>query len=114
VSEAPLFVQSLDLAGWLHRHFQVPGPLGERIHRRALDLVEAVTLALKDFDREEQVERADVSTAQLRVLLRLALDVGQLREEQFVHVAGMLDGIGRQIGGWQRRLGEATLPARRR
>jgi len=77
-------------------------------------LLEHVVLALKGFEREEQVERADRAAALLRIHLRLALDLGQLDEDQFLHLASELDGIGRQIGGWQRRLLSDTMAGRHR
>jgi hypothetical protein len=114
VKEAPLFAQSLSLSQWLLQNLAVPSPLRERIHAHALDLLEHLTLALKGFDREEHVEQADRTAARLRVMLRLAHELGQLDEERFLFLAEQLDGIGRQIGGWQRRLASGTMSSRHR
>ena len=105
-SQAPLFVDALALAQWLLNHFDgAAGPLAARIAAGALDLLEAVTLALKNRRRDEQIELADELLIRLRVLLRLAADSGQLTSEQYGHVLERVDEIGRQLGGWQRSLG---------
>lgn len=114
MKEAPLFVQTLDLCRWLVSNLSGPPMVTERVHRHALDLLEAVTWALKDFDREEQVEHADRSAAALRVHLRLAWHVGALDDARHLFLTEQLDSIGRQIGGWQKRIESDTLGARRR
>jgi hypothetical protein len=103
---APLFVDSLALAQWLSDKFdQAPGVLGPSLCRCALVLVQAVTLALKDRRREEQIELADEQLIRLRVLLRLAVDSGRLNTDQYAFVLDKVDVIGRQLGGWRRSLG---------
>lgn len=114
VKEAPLFVQTIDLCRWLVANLAGPPVVTERVHRHALDLLEAVAWALKGFERQEQVERADRSAAALRVHLRLAWHVGALDDARHLFLAEQLDSIGRQIGGWLKRLESDTLGARRR
>ena len=105
-ARAPLFVDALAIAQWLVGHFDgAAGVLGPRIVAAALDLLQAVTLALKDRRREEQIELADEHLIRLRVLLRLASECGNLTAEQHGHVLARVDAIGRQLGGWQRSLG---------
>lgn len=113
MKEAPLFAQALSLSQWLLTNLAAPSPLTSRIHAHALDLLERV-LALKGFDRDEQIDQADRSAALLRVHLRLALELGQLDDQRYLFLAGELDGIGRQLGGWQRRQSSSTIPARHR
>ena len=71
-------------------------------------------LALKGFERDEQILRADEAATLLRAHLRLVHDCGGLPERQLVHVLGQLDEIGRQIGGWQRRLQSDRVTPRHR
>lgn len=106
-ARAPLFVDALAIAKWLVEHFDrsATGSLGTHVVTVALDLLQAVTLALKDRRREEQIELADEQLIRLRVLLRLATDCGRLTAEQYGHVLVRVDAIGRQLGGWQRSLG---------
>lgn len=105
-TRAPLFVDALGLAKWLVGHFdRSPCALGPHVVSVALDLLQAVTLALKDRRREEQIDSADESLIRLRVLLRLATDCGYLTADQYGHVLARVEAIGRQLGGWQRSLG---------
>ena len=105
-AQAPLFVDGMALARWLLGRFGgSPGQLEQQIVSVSLDLLQAITLALKDRRRDEQIELADEMLIRLRVLLRLAMDCGRLTPEQYGHVLGRVDAIGRQLGGWQRSLG---------
>jgi hypothetical protein len=114
LKEAPLFAQALNLSQWLLTNLAGPSPLTPRIHAHALDLLERIVLALKGFDRDDQIDQADRAATLLRVHLRLALELGQLDDQRYLFLAGELDGIGRQIGGWQRRQSSSTIPARHR
>jgi hypothetical protein len=71
---------------------------------QSLDLLLDLAFALKDRDREARIDDADDVLLRLRTLLMLAVEVGRLSPEQYAHVLGMVDGIGRQIGGWKRSL----------
>jgi hypothetical protein len=113
-AEAPLFVQTMALARWLLQHLDGPSVLVERIQRDALRLLDDVVLALKDVDRDESLARADTTAALLRVHLRLSQEVGAIDERQLVYLAGELDAVGRQIGGWQRRLAQSMEGGRHR
>jgi len=107
VSEhAPLYVDCMALCEWLLNKFdQAPGVLGASLCRCALELVQAVVLALKDRDREAQIELADEQLIRLRALLRLAVDTGRLSDQQYGFALGRVDAIGRQLGGWSLSLG---------
>ncbi len=104
--EAPLFARCMALCRWLFERFgaQPTALLGRTIEGDALRLLDHVVLALKNFEREENVDGADADLVLLRVHLRLAHEVGLIDERQFVHVTGETTEIGRQIGGWQRKL----------
>jgi hypothetical protein len=79
-------------------------PLGQPLLTLALDLLQTLTLALKGRDRDARIEEADELLIRLRVLLRLAVECGRLTVEQYGHVLGRVDDIGRQLGAWQRSL----------
>lgn len=112
--EAPLFVQTLALAKWLLENLKGPPVLVDRVQRDGLRLLDDVVLALKDVDRDEALARADLTAALLRVHLRLMQDVGGIDDRQLVYLTGELDAVGRQIGGWQRRLAQGMSEARHR
>ena len=104
---APLFVDCFSLCEWLHGRLATErAPLAARLQRHALDLLEWITLALKDFDRDRRLDLADECLIKLRVELRLAAVTGLLEEHQAMHALDYCDRIGRQIGGWQRSLDE--------
>lgn len=103
---APLFVDANDLCQWLLDHLNhADDILARRICSTCLDLLEAVTLALKDRDRGLNIDRADQELICLRVHIRLAETLGRLTERQAVHAFERMDTIGRQLGGWMRSLG---------
>ena len=106
-SPAPLFVDAFSLCEWLNgRLTQNRDALSGRLLHHALDLLEDITLALKDYHREQRLEQADERLVVLRVELRLAAACGLLEERQALHALDYCDRIGRQIGGWQRSLDE--------
>jgi len=105
-ARAPLFVDSLALAEWLLAKFDTaPGRLARNLSDTVLELLQVITLALKDRRREAHVELADELLIRLRALLRLAVECGRLTHEQYGHVLERVDAIGRQLGGWRRKLG---------
>jgi hypothetical protein len=100
---APLFGDCFALAEWLlGRIGNDSGVLATAICKTALDLLDAVTLALKDRERTARLRVADERLISLRVKLRLAAETGLLADNQMLHVLDIAHRIGRQLGGWQR------------
>ncbi len=103
---APLYVDAFALNEWLLRHFDDDlRALPRSLCQNSLALLEAVTLALKGRRRDEMVEVADERLITVRTQLRLAGAAGYLEESQLVHALERADSIGRQLGGWMRKLG---------
>ena len=107
--DAPLYVRVHDLCRDLLVRVE-SGPsaphsvLRERIACDALGLLTSVSCALAFPEgRASQQALADEHTNNLKVLLRLARDLGVLPERGFRHVSTELVEIGRMIGGWRRR-----------
>lgn len=117
---APLYVQAHDLAAWLLAHVErwpagSHADLRRRIAGTALELVEAVSLALTfPPARAAESERADCCVARLRVLLRLAAGLGLADARQVRFASGELDSIGRMVGGWRRAARLRTARAQKR
>ncbi|MCG8423787.1 MAG: four helix bundle protein [Proteobacteria bacterium] len=106
LSRAPLFRDAFELCEWLLGHFgDDDRVLAHSICSRALSLLEAITLALKDRAREEQIDTADELLIGLRLRVRLAAQLGYVSENQAVHALERTDTIGNQLGGWLRSLG---------
>ncbi len=103
---APLYVDAFALGEWLLGHFgDDPRVLPRALCEDSLALLEAVTLALKGRRRDELVEVADERLITLRTRLRLAGSAGYIEESQLIHALERADSIGRQLGGWMRKLG---------
>lgn len=103
---APIYVDAFTLCEWLLGHFgDKPGALSSALCGSALDLLAALTLALKGRRRDEHLELADERLLVLRTQLRLAAAAGHLTDAQLVHGLDRADAIGRQLGGWLRALG---------
>lgn len=107
--EAPLFVGAYDLYSWLLERLERAAAYPELrsavlMHSRGL--LEKVTLALCRFDREERLIQADEHAALLRAHLRLAAEKGLLEDRQLLHANHLLSEVGRQIGGWRKKLDE--------
>ncbi len=108
-SEAPLFTKTYDLVLWLMARTQsFPKSqrfvLGARVMDHAFEVLEAISLALRGFDRADNVARADSALALLRVYLRLAADSALLRRRQLVFATERIEELGKMVGGWQKRL----------
>lgn len=102
---APLFTHCYDLAAWILAHFDGrQRVLAQALCTHSLALLDAVALALRGVDREEQLATADEVLVELRLRLRLAHQTGLLDERQMLYALEQADQIGRQIGGWRKRL----------
>ena len=76
--------------------------LGDRIYSQSLDLVTALTQASFSRDKSHALETAGERVNSLRILLRLAKDIQLFSFDSYTHATGLLDEIGRMIGGWKR------------
>lgn len=74
---------------------------------KTLQLLDLVTFALQNRERELRLADADELLVALRLRLRLAEQLGTLDERQLMHALGLADSLGRQIGGWQKQLARA-------
>lgn len=107
---APLHSDALALAaGLLDAIDDAPRHrvLRDRIGRGALRLVDAVVLATTGIERLANLHHADAEVATLRAHLQLALELGLLPEDFVLDAAAVTDRIGRQLGGWLRKLDRA-------
>lgn len=69
---------------------------------QSLDLVTALTEATFSRDKARAMETAGERVNSLRILLRLAKDIRLLSFDSYTHATGLLDEIGRMIGGWRK------------
>ena len=102
---APVYRDAFRLAEWVLAAFgAAEDELSRSIVRLALGLCDHLALALGGRDMEARLADADDDLVRLRGRLRMAASVGVIDEERLVHGLGLGDAIGRQIGGWLRRL----------
>ena len=76
--------------------------LGDRIYSQSLDLVTALTQAVFSRDMSRALETAGDRVNSLRILLHLAKDIKFLSFDSYIYATGLLDEIGRTIGGWRK------------
>lgn len=103
----PAVQKAYDLNRWLLPHLaKLPRAykftLGDRLQVTALDLCLALVEAGHASAKARPLYRADRLLDQLRLLLRLAHDLGLVPIQRYEHAAGRVDELGRMIGGWKR------------
>jgi hypothetical protein len=109
MNESPIFSRLYDFLLWLlPQAIKFPRAyrftLAERLQRRALDLQETLIAAglRRGPERATRLQEADTQLAQLRQSLRLCKDLDLLTLRQYEHAAGLLNEIGRLLGGWRK------------
>ena len=109
MNESPIFSRLYDFLLWLlPQAVKFPRAyrfnLAERLQRRALDLQETLIAAglRRGPERAARLQEADTQLAQLRQSLRLCKDLDLLTLGQYEHAAGLLNEIGRLLGGWRK------------
>jgi hypothetical protein len=90
----------IDKAGAMPRAHRFT--LGDRIYSQSLDLVTALAQASFSRDKSRSLETASDRVNSLRILLRLAKDMRILSFDAYAYATGLLDEIGRMIGGWRK------------
>ena len=81
--------------------------LGDRIQSTALAGLERLVEATFTRSRSRLLDRVNVDLDKLRLLLRLAKELGYLDARRYEHAARRIDEVGRLVGGWRRAHREA-------
>lgn len=76
--------------------------LGDRIESALLDVLEALLEAAYSRDKAAALKRANLRLEIARHLWRLCLELRVVAMKRFEQGARLMDGVGRQIGGWLR------------
>jgi hypothetical protein len=74
--------------------------LGERIERNLYDLLETLIRARYTKQRQEFLEKANLTLEILRFQMRLAKDLQCLKVESYGFAAKAIEEIGKLVGGW--------------
>jgi hypothetical protein len=83
--------------------------LGDRIEATALDVLEGLVEATYTRHRGRLLETANLKLDKLRLLLRLAHELGFLDHRRYEHAARGIDEIGRLVGGWIAPVGSGSV-----
>jgi len=76
--------------------------LGERLEGSLLEVLELLVRAAYARDKHEPLTLANARLAVARHLWRLCYELQLVSVRRFEHGAGLIDGVGRQVGGWLR------------
>jgi hypothetical protein len=76
--------------------------LGDRLSTQAMDVLELVVAAQYAPDKAALLQRAHTRLDQLRMTLRLAMEMGPLSNKGFEHVSGIVVELGKQVVGWRK------------
>jgi hypothetical protein len=76
--------------------------LGERLEGALLDVLELLLEAAYTRAKQPALQRANLRLEVARHLWRLAHELEAVGTRCYVHGAGLMDDLGRQIGGWLR------------
>jgi four helix bundle protein len=105
MNQSPIFTRTYDLLKWLipatvkfprQQRFVLAASLQDAAFAFQAEIYEAVYT-----DQPKSILlKADGTLARLRTNLRLSHDLGLLGEGQYRHVSGMVNEIGKLLGGW--------------
>lgn len=110
--QSPLFVKTYDFLLWLlPLTLKFPKAqrflLAERLGKMALDFYDLILEAAADPEsRLENLHKADLLLAKIRLYIRLSYDLACISTGQFEHAAHLVDELGRLLGGWKRKRGK--------
>ena len=76
--------------------------LGDRLQATALDVLEQLVEATYTRERRRHLQAANLGLEKLRLLCRLAKDLGHLDPRRYEHAARAIDETGRLVGGWRK------------
>ncbi len=105
---SPIFTQCYSLVAWIlarttsfPRHLR--STLGERLAVNSIELLERITEALFVRSKSTILSHADSHLRRVRILLRLARELGCLTPKQHSFAVKQADEVGRMLGGWMRQ-----------
>jgi len=76
--------------------------VGERLEAGLLEVLELLVEAAWSRDKQKVLRRANLRLETVRHLWRLAHELQDLSTRRYEHGAGLIDDLGRQVGGWLR------------
>ena len=77
--------------------------LGDRLTGYSLDVLELAIQASYSRSKTRLLDEANLSLERMRFLLRLSNELGALSHKGYGYVTGIVDDLGRQLGGWRKQ-----------
>ncbi|MEW5828233.1 MAG: diversity-generating retroelement protein Avd [Chloroflexota bacterium] len=108
MQESPIFTKTFDMLAWLLPAAQkFPREqrfvLAQRLQNAAFNFYEAITAASLSEQSGPHLQQADIELQRLRLYLRLSRRLQFFSPGQYQHAAGMIEEIGRLLGGWRKK-----------
>ena len=77
--------------------------LGERIEHNLYNLLDTLLRAKYQRNRRALLADANIALEILRFQCRLSKDLELMNAQRYGYVAGLIDDIGREVGGWMKK-----------
>lgn len=84
--------------------------LGERLESGLLEVLEHLVAAAYSRDKRAALARANSRLQVVRHLWRLAHELRVVDARRYRHGAGLLESLGREVGGWLRSRADEAPP----
>lgn len=76
--------------------------VGDRLKKETVDLITLIYRANSSRDKAEIIQRAREKIEVIRLMMRLLMDLKQVNLQKFVFINDKIEGISRQLIGWQK------------
>ena len=80
--------------------------LGARMLTTTYEVLDAVIEARSSRCKTDRLDRANLLLARLRFQIRLFVEEKLLSLRQYEYLAGLVEEVGRMVGGWRKSLGD--------
>lgn len=77
--------------------------LGERLEQASFDVLELLLESVYAANKIERLMKANIRLEQARYYTRLCKDLKLINLHRYEVISGMIDEVGRQLGGWIRQ-----------
>lgn len=105
--QLPIFEKTYQITRWLYPTInKFPKSqrfvLGQQIENTALSVLMGIIAANSERDKVPYLKRVSTSLDTLRILIRLAKDLGFISVRQYAFAAERVNEIGKMLGGWMK------------
>lgn len=76
--------------------------VGDGLKKETMDLLTLIYRANSSYEKTEILQRAREKVEVIRLLMRLMMDLKQVNMQKFVYINDKIEGVSRQLVGWQK------------